>query len=106
MSETNGEGKSRLDRIEEMIERSERRNAQQVLANEAAHERFEAEDKRLLTAQILMNDAMTKVAGALAQAVATMDKLEMKLLETGERLDALIKVVDGVIRRDPPPYRT
>jgi hypothetical protein len=106
MSETNGEGKSRLDRIEEMIERSERRNAQQVLANEAAHERFEAEDKRLLTAQILMNDAMTKVAGALAQAVATMDKLEMKLLETGEKLDALIKVVDGVIRRDPPPYRT
>ena len=87
MSETNGEGKSRLDRIEEIIERAE-------LANQTAHERFEAEDKRLLTAQILMNDAMTKMAGS-------MEKLELKMLETGEKLDALIKVVDGIIRRDP-----
>jgi hypothetical protein len=38
VSETNGHGKSRLDRIEELIERQER-------ANQAAHELFEAEDK-------------------------------------------------------------
>ena len=50
MSEPNGQGKSRLGRIEEMIERQER-------ANEAAHERFQAEDRRLSTAQILMNGA-------------------------------------------------
>jgi serine/threonine protein kinase len=68
---TRSDGKSRLDRIEEvldrhssmvvsieaMIERSER-------ANEAAHERFEEEDKRLLTAQILMNGALQKLAEA------------------------------------------
>jgi hypothetical protein len=54
MSETNGQ--SRLDRIEEMIERSEG-------ANEAAHERFEEEEKRLFTAQILMNGALQKLAG-------------------------------------------
>jgi len=40
MSESNGEGKSRAS-IGEMIERSEKRIAQQVLANEAADERFE-----------------------------------------------------------------
>jgi hypothetical protein len=40
VSETNGQGKSRLDCIEEMIERQER-------ANEVAHERFEDEDNRL-----------------------------------------------------------
>jgi hypothetical protein len=77
MSETNGQGKSRLDRIEELIEK-------QVLANEAAHERFEAEDKRLLTAQILMNDAMVKMAGAME--------------ETTGKLNALIDTVDGIIR--------
>ena len=85
----NGQEKSRLDRIEEMIER-------QVLANEAAHERFEAEDKRLLTAQILMNDAMTKMLG-------TMEKLETRMLESTEKFDALIHVVDGIVRpRDTP----
>ena len=57
MAETNGQGKSRLDRIEEVIERH-------VLTNETAHERFEAEDKRLLAAQILMNEAMTKMPAA------------------------------------------
>lgn len=81
MAETNGQGKSRLDRIEELIERSEARN-------DAAHERFEAEFKHLLTAQILMTD--------------NMNKLEVKMLETTEKLDALIRVVDGIIRRNPP----
>jgi hypothetical protein len=67
MSETNGQ--SRLDRIEAIldrhstmiasieasIERRERANEAAERANEIAHERFEKEDKRLLTAQILMN---------------------------------------------------
>ncbi len=60
VSEGNGHGKSRLDEIEEIIKRQE-------LANEAAHERFEAEDKRLLTAQILMNDAMAKMNDSMAR---------------------------------------
>ena len=81
MADTNGQGKSRLDRIEEMIELGEARN-------QAAHERFEAEFRHLLTAQILMTD--------------NMNKLELKMLETTEKMDALIRVADGVIRRDPP----
>jgi hypothetical protein len=85
LSETNGEGMRRLDRIEKMIEL-------QVLANQAAHDQFKQQHKDLLTAQILMAD--------------TMNKLEVKMLETGQNLDALIKVAYGVIRRDPPPYRT
>jgi hypothetical protein len=61
MSETNGHGESRLDRSEQILERHssvmlsiDASIERQVLANEAARERFEAEDKRLLTAQILM----------------------------------------------------
>ena len=68
MSDTNGQGKSRLDRIEEMIER-------QVLANEAAHEFFREEDKRLLTAQILMNGAMQKTVQSMEKMAGTVDKL-------------------------------
>jgi len=97
---------SRLDRIEKLIERHgtmiidiEQRNANTIAAineivarteraNEAAHERFEAEDKRLLTAQILMNGAMQKMALAME--------------ETTGKLDALIKTVDGIIRPKDP----
>ncbi len=97
---------SRLDRIEKLIERHgtmiidiEQRNANTIAAineivarteraNEAAHERFEVEDKRLLTAQILMNGAMQKMALAME--------------ETTGKLDALIKTVDGIIRPKDP----
>jgi len=85
MSETNGQnGQSRLDRIEALIERA-------LLANEAAHERFAAEDKRLLTAQILMNAAMQKMADG-------MTSLESKMEETTGKLNALIDTVGGIIR--------
>ena len=73
MSETNGQGESRLDRIERLLER-----------NEEAHEAFNREHKLLLTAQVLMTD--------------TMQQLELKMLETSEKLNALIRVVDGLIR--------
>ena len=92
MSETNGQGKSRLDRIEELIERQER-------ANEAAHELFQAEDKRLLTAQILMNGAMQKMADGMTSLESRMESLAIALEETTGKLDALIETVDGIIRK-------
>jgi hypothetical protein len=116
MSEPNGQGKSRLDRIEEMIERQER-------ANEAAHERFQAEDQRLLTAQILMNGAMQKMLLAVEKMGESMERLseraaaseskqsrfdenmitlELKMQETTEKLNALIETVDGMILKKPP----
>jgi hypothetical protein len=126
MSETNGQSKSRLDRIEEMIERQER-------ANEAAHALFQEDDKRLLTAQILMNGAMQKTNETVGRLMATVEKtneavdklmvtvektneaaketaqefwkaiktLELKMEETTEKLDALIETVDGIIRKPP-----
>ena len=102
MTDANGQGKSRLDRIEEIIERQER-------ANEAAHERFEAEDKRLLSAQILMNDAMKKTNIAIEKMAEGMVSLELTMEastakfnalmeETTGKLNALIDTVDGIIR--------
>jgi hypothetical protein len=101
MSETNG--RSRLDRIEELLERHssfhiehEMRMARiealierQELANEAARERFNEEGQRLLTAQNLMNGAMQNMAEG-------MRALELKTEETTEKLNALIHTIDGM----------
>jgi chromosome segregation ATPase len=128
---TNGQDKSRLDRIEENLERHstimvtidknfERHSAlmvninasieRQERANEAAHQRFEEEDKRLLTAQILMNGAMQKMAYAMEKAHSAseetwkaIERLELKMEETTGKLNALIETVDGIIRRPPDP---
>lgn len=120
----NGGGKSRLDRIEEMLERSEARNAQQALENEAAHDIFRKQHQKLLrtqykmedtmkrqyrellTNQVLMSDTLTKTVETLTKTVEAMRelelmvrKLDLKMLETTEKLDALIRIVDGFIRR-------
>ena len=87
MAETNGQGKSRLDRIEELIERH-------IVANEAAHDSFRAEHKLLLTAQVVFQDNMNRLED-------NMNKLDLKMLETTEKLDALIQTVDQWIRRQP-----
>lgn len=80
MSEANGEGVTRLDRIEQMIER-------QVIANEAAHDRFMEQHKLLQAAQTVMSDHL--------------NKLDLKLAEITGKLNALIQVVDDLVRRRP-----
>ena len=82
MAETNGQGKTRLDRIEEMIERH-------IAANEDAHASFIAEHKMLLTAQVIFQESL--------------QQLEIKQAETSEKLNALIKIVDEWIRNNPRP---
>lgn len=69
-------GSSRLDRMERMME--------MLIAD---HVRFDEEHKRLLTAQVLLTDEMAKLATAQRN--------------TDERLNALIAVVDGIVRRPP-----
>jgi hypothetical protein len=108
MSEPNGQ--SRLDRIEAILERHstmivsiEASIERQERANEVAHERFEAEDKRLLTAQILMNSAMERTNIAVEKMVNGMISLELKMEETTGKLNALINTVDGIIRKSDRP---
>jgi hypothetical protein len=124
VSGTDGQDRPRLDRIEDILERHstimvnidatlERHSPfmvsidasieRQERANEAAHQRFEEEDKRLLTAQILMNGAMQKMADSVQKMVDGMTSLELKLEETTGKLNALIETVDGIIRRPPDP---
>lgn len=81
--EQNGHGLSRLDRIERAIE---------LLIGD--HERFREEHQLLLASQVLLTDRMDK----LTQNVANLTESQK---HTDDRLNALIAIVDDLIRRRP-----
>jgi hypothetical protein len=72
----NGSGDSRLDRLEGLMA---------LLIED--HVQFREEHKHLLTAQVLLTGKMAELAEAQKH--------------TDERLNALITIVDGVIRKRP-----
>ena len=82
MAESNGSySNERLDRIEKIVE---------VLAG--VQMQYQDEHRMLLKSQVLMSDSITKLAEshkALAERVDTVS----------ENMNALIKVVDGIIRK-------
>lgn len=79
---------NRVDRIEQLME---------VLLTR--HLEFEDEHKKLLTAQVLLADAQRKTEESLRK---TEESLRSFTEHTGERLSALIAVVDGIVRGKPP----
>ncbi len=109
--EQNGHGLSRLDRMEGLM---------QLLIDD--HLKFSDEHKSLLTAQMLLTENVDKLAATTSDLVATTGKLTQRMDElaetmkevaesqkelaeaqkhTDQRMDALIAVVDGMIRRPP-----
>jgi hypothetical protein len=92
---TNGDNKSRLDRVEQLLE---------VLVNE--HIQFHEEHRHLLKAQVILYDTTQKLAEALAQSQtatnAKLAELAAAQKHTDENLAALINVVDNLVRRPPP----
>lgn len=117
----NGNGESRLDRIEKIMERhaamivdqelrhhdAASRHAaaidridemieRQVLANEDAHDEFKEGYRSLLRSQVIMNAEAQKRA---KESDTRMAILEVKMTETTDKLNGLIATVDGFIRR-------
>jgi hypothetical protein len=109
--EQNGHGMSRLDRMEGLM---------QLLIDD--HLKFTDEHKALLTSQILLTDQMGKLTDQMGTLVGTMGTFAgtMKTVEeeleklagitrevaeaqkhTDERMNALIAVVDDLIRNRP-----
>lgn len=92
--EQNGHEMSRLDRIERVME---------FFA--AEHEQFREEHRHLLTAQILLTDRLDKFARTTDKAIEQLTQSHKELAEaqkhTDQRMDALIAVVDGIIRKPP-----
>jgi hypothetical protein len=86
--EGNGQGKSRLDRLEGLM---------QLLIED--HLKFRDDLRQLLTAQVLLTDRVDKLA-------ITVQELAESQKHTDDRLNALIHVVDDWITRGiPPPPR-
>jgi CII-binding regulator of phage lambda lysogenization HflD len=89
--EPNGDGPNRLDRMERLVE---------LLVDD--HVLFRDEHKRLLTAQVVLSDQMSKLSDQMSKLSDQMSKLAEAQKHTDERLNDLIGVVDGMIRNRPP----
>ena len=88
--EPNGHGESRLDRMEKLMD---------LLIND--HLQFRDEQRSLLRAQVLLTEAQERTDKQLERLAQAQRELYEAQKQTGERLDALIAVVDGVVRRIP-----
>lgn len=86
--EQNGHGTSRLDRMEGLM---------QLLIDD--HLKFTDEHNRLLTAQILLTESQKVSEGLVQELFRATKKLAEQQERTDARMDALIAVVDGVIRK-------
>ena len=81
-------GSARLDRLEGLMA---------MLIED--HVQFREEHKQLLTAQILLTDRVDKLALTLDTAIKELSASQRHI---DERLNALITVVDDLVRRRPP----
>jgi hypothetical protein len=92
--EQNGHGNPRMDRLEKLMD---------LLITD--HLSFSDEHKKLLTAQVVLTDTVQKLGEAQRQAEERLNLLKQDLLEaqkhTDKRLNALIAVVDGLVRNRP-----
>ena len=85
-------GASRLDRIEKLLE---------MLVGD--HVKLVDEHRFLLRAQVVLTEKVDKLADAQQRLTEKVDKLADAQQHTEERLNALISVVDDLVRRPPPP---
>ena len=82
-----GNGQSRLDRLEGLMG---------LLIED--HVKFQEEHKLLLTAQVVLTDRVDRLAQTLDTAVRELSEAQK---HTDERLNALIAVVDDLVRKRP-----
>jgi hypothetical protein len=94
MANKNGGSADRLERMEIILDRLVADHEQLV----AHHQEFAREHKQLLTAQVVLTDRMEQFAKAQQHT-------DSKMAETAEKLNALIAVVDGIVRRQHPGDR-
>jgi hypothetical protein len=81
--EQNGHGNPRMDRLEKLMD---------LLITD--HLTFSDEHRKLLTAQVVLTDRVDKLA-------VSVQELRDAQKHTDERLNALITVVDGLVRNRP-----
>ena len=87
----NGSGESRLDRMEGLMA---------LLIDD--HVQFREEHRMLLAAQVVLTDRVDKLGARLDTTITAIQELTASQRHTDERLNALIGVVDELVRRRPP----
>jgi len=87
----NGHDPDRLDRLEGLVE---------VLFNR--HLEFEEEHRRLLTAQVVLNDQLQRLTERVNRLDERLDRVAELQAEGAKRLNALIATVDEIVRKRPP----
>jgi hypothetical protein len=98
MPDANGNSPERLDRIERIVE---------ILANTTAD--LQQDMKIVLRAQVLMSDSLEKLTVVVKEGFAQLTEAQRRteeslrhtqesLRHTDERMDALILIVDQIIR--------
>lgn len=90
--EGNGQGKSRLDRLEGLM---------QLLIED--HLKFRDDLRQLLTAQVVLTDRVDRLAITVQELAERQKELTESQKHTDDRLNALIHVVDDWITRGIPP---
>ena len=90
--EGNGQGTSRLDRLEGLM---------QLLIED--HLKFRDDLRQLLTAQVVLTDRVDKLAITVQELAEKQKELTDSEKHTDDRLNALIHVVDDWITRGIPP---
>lgn len=88
MDEPNGNGESRLDRLEGLMK---------LLIDD--HLKFGDEHNKLLTSQVLLTDDMRELAKAQKLTDERMKELAESLRHTDERMGVLIHMMDEFIRK-------
>jgi hypothetical protein len=87
----NGSGDSRLDRLEGLMA---------LLIED--HVQFREDHKLLLKSQVVLTDRVDKLAITMDNAIIAIKDLTDAQRHTDDRLNALISVVDDIVRHRPP----
>jgi cell division septum initiation protein DivIVA len=87
----NGDSASRLDRMEKLME---------LVIDD--HLKFQDEHRALLKAQVLLTDNVDKLAGRVGDLTDKVNAIAEAQRHTDEKLNALIYIVDDIVRKRPP----
>jgi uncharacterized coiled-coil DUF342 family protein len=67
------------------------------------HLAFRDDLRQLLTAQVVLTERVDKLAQRVDELAKSVQELRESQKDTDEKMNALISVVDGIVRRSPPP---
>jgi hypothetical protein len=90
--EQNGQAKSRLERLEHLME---------LLIDD--HVKFSDEHNRLLKAQVLLTEAQERTEKKITELAEAQKRLTESQEHADKRMDALIAIVDDLVRKPQRP---